>query len=82
MPLFFALLSLYNTEYLTLFFLTFAGKMLVDVLLLSLAVPFYREPRLLLFAFFGEIVYPFLSIISVVAVFFGTFNWKGRTYKV
>lgn len=82
MPLFFALLSFYNSEYLTLFFLTFAGKMLVDVLLLSLAVPFYREPRLLLFAFFGEIVYPFLSIISVVAVFFGTFNWKGRTYKV
>jgi hypothetical protein len=59
----------------------FCGKMLIDLLLLSLAVPFFREPRLLLLAPAGGLFYPFLSSVSALAGLAGSFNWKGRKWK-
>lgn len=59
----------------------FTGKMLIDLLLLSLAVPFFREPRLLLLAPTGELVYPFLASVSALAGLTGSFSWKGRKWK-
>ena len=59
----------------------FAGKVLIDLLLLSLAVPFFREPRLLLLAPPGELFYPFLVTVSALAGLTGSFGWKGRRWK-
>jgi biofilm PGA synthesis N-glycosyltransferase PgaC len=81
LPLLLGLISLCNPAFLTCFLWALSIKTFVDVLLLSLAVPFYREPRLLLFAITGEIVYPFLTLISTLAGFSGYFSWKGRKWK-
>lgn len=63
------------------FILSAAGKSLVDLLLLSLAVPFFREPRLLLFAPTGTIFYPVLVIASTIRAFSGKIRWKGRDWE-
>ncbi|HET6991788.1 MAG TPA: hypothetical protein VFJ43_10710, partial [Bacteroidia bacterium] len=75
------LISLWKPAFFVDTFWVLGGKMLIDVLLLSLAVPFYREPRLLLLALVGEIFYPFLAMISALARFSGSFSWKGRKWK-
>jgi poly-beta-1,6-N-acetyl-D-glucosamine synthase len=58
-----------------------AGKFGVDLLLLSLAVPFFREPQVLLAAVPGEFVYPVLALCSAVAGSSGEYSWKGRKWK-
>lgn len=63
------------------FLIAAAGKSLVDLLLLSLAVPFFREPRLLLFAPMGTIFYPILVIASTLRAFAGKIQWKGRDWE-
>lgn len=74
-------ISLWKPYCLEVFIYAFCGKMLIDLLLLSLAVPFYREPRLLLLAPLGEVYYPFQAIISAAARLTGSFSWKGRNWK-
>jgi cellulose synthase/poly-beta-1,6-N-acetylglucosamine synthase-like glycosyltransferase len=59
----------------------FCGKMLIDLLLLSLAVPFFGEPRLLLLAPAGGLFYPILSSVSALAGLTRSFSWKGRKWK-
>lgn len=56
-------------------------KTLIDLLLLSLAVPFFREPRLLLLAPVAEIFYSFLAVFSTIAGLSGTYSWKGRKWN-
>jgi cellulose synthase/poly-beta-1,6-N-acetylglucosamine synthase-like glycosyltransferase len=58
----------------------FCGKTLVDLLLLSLAVPFFREPRLLLYTAFASVFYPLLVISAVVRSLTGKIEWKGRKW--
>ncbi len=58
-----------------------AGKFGVDLLLLSLAVPFFREPQVLLAAVPGEFVYPVLAFCSALAGSSGGYSWKGRKWK-
>lgn len=76
-----AVISIWNGPVFQVFLTMLAGKMLVDLLLLSLAVLFFREPRLLLLAPSGEVFYSFLALISTFAKFSGSFSWKGRKYK-
>lgn len=76
-----AVISIWNVPVFQVFLTMLAGKMLIDLLLLSLAVLFFREPRLLLLAPSGEVFYSFLALISTFAKFSGSFSWKGRKYK-
>jgi cellulose synthase/poly-beta-1,6-N-acetylglucosamine synthase-like glycosyltransferase len=76
-----AVISLWEPAVLRVFLSALCGKMLVDLLLLSLAVPFFREPRLLLLAPSGEVFYPFLALISTLARLSGSFSWKGRKWS-
>ena len=75
------LISLWKPSFFEVFIYAFSGKMFIDLLLLSLAVPFYREPRLLLLAPLGEVYYPFQAIVSAAARLSGSFSWKGRNWK-
>jgi cellulose synthase/poly-beta-1,6-N-acetylglucosamine synthase-like glycosyltransferase len=76
-----AVISLWDPAIFRVFLSALAGKMLIDLLLLSLAVPFFREPRLLLLAPSGEVFYPFLALISTLARLSGSFSWKGRKWS-
>lgn len=76
-----AALSLWEPAVFRVFLSALCGKMLIDLLLLSLAVPFFREPRLLLLAPTGEVFYPFLALISTFARLTGSFSWKGRKWS-
>lgn len=78
---FLGLFSIGNHLFVEPFIWTFCLKMLIDLLLLSLAVPFFREPHLLLFALLEEIFYPFLVLVSAIAKLSGSFSWKGRNWK-
>lgn len=75
------LLSILHHSFFPAFILSAAGKSLVDLLLLSLAVPFFREPRLLLFAPAGTIFYPVLVTASTIRAFSGKIRWKGRDWE-
>ncbi len=75
-----AVISIWDPLVLRVFLSALTGKMLVDLLLLSLAVPFFREPRLLLLAPTGEVFYAFLALFSTVARCSGSFSWKGRKW--
>ncbi|MEO5642955.1 MAG: glycosyltransferase [Bacteroidia bacterium] len=75
-----ALISLWSGPVFGVFLTALAGKMLVDLLLLSLAVPFFREPRLLLLAPSGEVFYSILALITTCARCTGSFSWKGRKW--
>lgn len=57
------------------------GKAAVDLLLLSLAVLFFREPLLLLLVLPGELIYPLLAVASSLKAFSGTIFWKDRLWK-
>jgi biofilm PGA synthesis N-glycosyltransferase PgaC len=72
---------IFENQMLNGFILALGGKMFVDLLLLSLAVPFFREPRLLLLAPIAEIFYPLLAICSVMVRFSNSYSWKGRKWK-
>ena len=74
-------LSIFENSLLMAFIFALVGKMVVDLLLLSLSVPFFREPRLLLLAPIGEIFYPLLAVFSVIARGTGSYKWKGREWK-
>lgn len=76
-----AVISLCDPAIFRVFLSALVGKMLIDLLLLSLAVPFFREPRLLLLAPSGEVFYPFLALFSTLARLSGSFNWKGRKWS-
>jgi hypothetical protein len=76
-----AVISLWDPAIFRVFLSALVGKMLIDLLLLSLAVPFFREPRLLLLAPSGEVFYPFLALFSTIARLSGSFSWKGRKWK-
>lgn len=76
-----ALGFVFQNQLLNAFILALGGKMFVDLLLLSLAVPFFREPRLLFLAPIGEIFYPVLAISSVIVRLSNTYSWKGRKWK-
>ncbi len=76
-----AVISIWDPLVLRVFLSALTGKMLVDLLLLSLAVPFFREPRLLLLAPTGEVFYAFLALFSTVARCSGSFSWKGRKWS-
>jgi biofilm PGA synthesis N-glycosyltransferase PgaC len=75
------LVSLWDEAIFRVFLSALTGKMLIDLLLLSLAVPFFREPRLLLLSPSGEVFYPFLALFSTLARLTGTFSWKGRKWS-
>lgn len=76
-----AAISLWEPGIFRVFLSALCGKMLIDLLLLSLAVPFFREPRLLLLAPSGEVFYPFLALIATLARLTGSFSWKGRKWS-
>ena len=57
------------------------GKAAVDLLLLSLAVLFFREPLLLLLVVPGELIYPLLAVAASVQAFSGNIFWKDRSWK-
>lgn len=78
---FLGLISLWKLGFVEYFILAFGLKMLIDLLLLSLAVPFFREPRLYLLALLEELFYPFLAIFVAIARLSGSFHWKGRNWK-
>lgn len=63
------------------FLLAFSGKTIVDLLLLSLAVPFFREPRLLLLVLPGAVFYPLLALTAAVKSLSGKIHWKGRDWE-
>ena len=56
-------------------------KSFIELLLLSLAVPFFKRPVLLLFYPLAVIVYPAVAVISFVKVLSGNTQWKGRTLR-
>ncbi len=78
---FLGIFSLCKHMFVDPFIWAFVLKMLIDLLLLSLAVPFFREPRLFLFALLEELFYPFLAICAAIARLSGSFSWKGRDWK-
>ncbi len=80
MPLL-ALFSIWDPLVLRVLFSAFLLKMLIDVLLLSLTVPFFREPRLLMLAPTGEVFHTLLSLVVTLARWSGSFTWKGRKWK-
>ncbi|MCK6640302.1 MAG: glycosyltransferase [Bacteroidia bacterium] len=53
----------------------------IEVLLLSLAVPFFKRPVLLLFYPLSVIIYPFVAVTSLVAAMIGRTEWKGRVLR-
>lgn len=61
--------------------LAFSGKTIVDLLLLSLAVPFFREPRLLFLVLPGAVFYPLLALSAAVKSFSVKIHWKGRDWE-
>jgi hypothetical protein len=76
-----AVVSLWDSSIFQVLLSALAGKMLVDLLLLSLTVPFFREPRLLLLVPSGEVFYSLLTLILTFARLSGSFSWKGRKWK-
>jgi cellulose synthase/poly-beta-1,6-N-acetylglucosamine synthase-like glycosyltransferase len=76
-----AVVSLWDSSIIQVLLSAVAGKMLIDLLLLSLAVPFFREPRLLLLVPSGEVFYSLLTLILTFARLSGSFSWKGRKWS-
>jgi len=56
-------------------------KSFIELLLLSLAVPFFKRPVLLLFYPLAVIVYPAVAVTSFVKALSGKTKWKGRTLR-
>lgn len=81
LPLLTGLACLFRPDQLPAFLTATAGKMLVDLLLLSLAVPFFREPVAVLLSPLGTLLYPWLVIASVVKSFTGSIRWKSRVWE-
>ncbi|MDQ3108653.1 MAG: glycosyltransferase [Bacteroidota bacterium] len=77
---FLAVISLCDSSIFPVLLSALTAKMLIDLLLLSLAVPFFREPRLLLLAPSGEVFYSLLALVSTFARLSGSFSWKGRKW--
>jgi poly-beta-1,6-N-acetyl-D-glucosamine synthase len=57
------------------------GKALIDVLLLSLAFPFFREPWLFFVAVPGAFFYPVFAMMAVIRSRCRKLEWKGRKWK-
>ncbi len=62
--------------------LSFALKMGVELLLLSLAVPFFGENRIIPKFPLAMVVYNFISIASVFGLMKRDMKWKGRNWKM
>ncbi|MFM2017318.1 MAG: hypothetical protein RL007_974 [Bacteroidota bacterium] len=56
-------------------------KSFIELLLLSLAVPFFKRPVLLLFYPLAMIVYPAIAVTSFIKALSGKTKWKGRTLR-
>jgi hypothetical protein len=56
-------------------------KSFIELLLLSLAVPFFKRPVLLLFYPLAVIVYPAVAVASFIKALSGSTTWKGRTLR-
>lgn len=59
----------------------FLAKLLPDWILLAKANTFLNKGRFL-FPIFSAVVYPFFSVAVAMYCLFGTYRWKGRTFKV
>lgn len=53
----------------------------IELLLLSLAVPFFKRPVLLLFYPLSAILYPLIAVASLVITINGRTEWKGRVLR-
>ncbi len=56
-------------------------KSFIELLLLSLAVPFFKRPVLLVFYPLAMIVYPAIAVTSFIRALSGKTKWKGRTLR-
>jgi poly-beta-1,6-N-acetyl-D-glucosamine synthase len=59
----------------------FVLKSGIELLLLSLAVPFFRRPVLLLFYPLSAILYPVIAMATLVTMMNGRAEWKGRVLR-
>ena len=57
-------------------------KSVVELLFLSLAVPFFGEERIIRIFPAAVVLYNFISISAVIALIKRNVNWKGRTWKM
>lgn len=64
----------------TIFFI-WIGKMLIDASLLYQTAQFMRQTQAFKFYALSAIIYPFFVVISALASFFKTFEWKERTFN-
>ncbi|HEU4718259.1 MAG TPA: glycosyltransferase [Bacteroidia bacterium] len=80
-PLLLTLLSLVERDLLVAAVVTWFWKASVDLLLLSLAVPFFKERSLAASAVAGTFIYPFIGIMIVPGIMRRSFTWKGRKWK-
>lgn len=55
-------------------------KLVPDFILLFKSNAFLN--RRFIFPFFAAILYPFLTVLIAFNTIFGTYNWKGRTFKM
>ena len=64
----------------TIFFI-WIGKMLIDASLLYQTAQFMWQTQAFKFYALSAIIYPFFVVISALASFFKTFEWKERTFN-
>ena len=62
------------------FFMFFiASKFLIDFILLFKTALFFNSK--LQYVLASSLLYPFFSVLVALYLFFGTYNWKGRTFR-
>jgi cellulose synthase/poly-beta-1,6-N-acetylglucosamine synthase-like glycosyltransferase len=57
------------------------GKLLIDALPLYQTAQFMRQTQVFKYYALSAIIYPFFVVISALASFFKTFEWKERTFN-
>lgn len=58
----------------------FAGKVLFDMLLFSVSLPFFSQGSLLIFVPILSIIYPFYIAFASIYSIFAQYEWKGRRH--
>ncbi|MEM7548525.1 MAG: glycosyltransferase [Bacteroidota bacterium] len=66
----------------TLFLCFVAIKILIDQYFMKSVLSFLVEPFSNRYFLFLQLIYPFYSLIFGLVANFGSYSWKGRTYKI
>ena len=62
-------------------FKLFCLKFLIDFLLMFKAARFFKQETALRAYILSSVLYPFLTLLVVSTSIFGSYKWKGRTFK-